>query len=179
VKALTTIGAPLLDQQCYCFGEDIRRPAGNLLLEHGFVRERAGDRAGCSRYRKALESGSTLTLWGFGAHLQTPDGFGVIVNRQSFEIRLTDAPISDDAWLFGEIETRRFDADDSARASVALAELVGELLEYESWVAENHASWRRSTVSRWFKKRVAAGKIVDSWRRVRDIAAALGTGKES
>ena len=44
-------GKLLLDQQCWCWGQDIRHPDGNLLLTHGFVRERHESDKDLSRYR--------------------------------------------------------------------------------------------------------------------------------
>ena len=43
-------GKLLLDQQCWCWGQDIRHPEGNLLLTHGFVRERHDTEKDLSRY---------------------------------------------------------------------------------------------------------------------------------
>ena len=53
-------------QQCWCWGRDVKRAEGNLLLEYGFTRKRAPqNEPGATNY--TLRCGSaTLRLWGFG-----------------------------------------------------------------------------------------------------------------
>lgn len=56
----------LLDQQLWCFGCDIRRTAGNLLLEYGFERKRPPiSQKGSSCYSLNWQ-GKQILLWGFG-----------------------------------------------------------------------------------------------------------------
>ena len=56
----------LLAQQCWCWGRDVKRAEGNLLLEYGFTRKRAPqNEPDATNY--TLRCGSaTLRLWGFG-----------------------------------------------------------------------------------------------------------------
>jgi hypothetical protein len=66
-------GAELLHLQCWLWGCDIRRAGGNLLLEYGFSRQRPPSGAvGSSAYLMALESGTHVVLWGFGAFYGNP-----------------------------------------------------------------------------------------------------------
>ncbi|MDO8183956.1 hypothetical protein Q5424_08325 [Conexibacter sp. JD483] len=55
----------LLETQFRLLGVDVRRPAGNVLLELGFARRRApAGRLGASEYR--LGGAQEVRLWGFG-----------------------------------------------------------------------------------------------------------------
>ncbi|HEU0165436.1 MAG TPA: hypothetical protein VFQ54_10355 [Thermomicrobiales bacterium] len=64
----------LIEQQFWLWGCGIRCPDGNKLRACGFARTRSpeGQPAGTSRYMVILNSGQTLTLWGFGLTLSDP-----------------------------------------------------------------------------------------------------------
>ena len=55
---------PLCEQQFWLFGYDIRRSAGNLLIERGFERLRQGS-GRPTRYLRESDD-ETIALWGFG-----------------------------------------------------------------------------------------------------------------
>lgn len=90
-------GAELMHQQCWCWGQDVRRPEGNLLLENGFERTRAPEDVSGS-FRYWLErNGTRLALWGFGVGCHARRVSGVtIVLKSSKSLRprlLADPPI--------------------------------------------------------------------------------------
>jgi hypothetical protein len=54
-RELMNRGRTLLHQQCWLWGQDIRRAEGNLLLEYGFERKRPPEGANaCSQYSLQL-----------------------------------------------------------------------------------------------------------------------------
>ena len=54
-------GEAVLHQQCWCWGQDIRRVAGNLLLDNGFDKHRPLDgKEGSSAYRLNLSNKELL-----------------------------------------------------------------------------------------------------------------------
>ena len=58
--ALQRRGSALLNQQCWFWGQDVRRAEGNLLLELGFQRQRPPEeQQGCTQYTRA-QPGSEL-----------------------------------------------------------------------------------------------------------------------
>lgn len=60
-------GSALMQQQCWCWGQDVRRPDGNLLLEYGFERHRPPDgSAGATLYFRVFDGGVAISLWGWG-----------------------------------------------------------------------------------------------------------------
>jgi hypothetical protein len=64
-------GRILLNQQCWLWGQDVRRAEGNLLLDFGFERLRAPEEiTGSSQYTLALGKNDFLRLWGFGLFME-------------------------------------------------------------------------------------------------------------
>lgn len=87
----------LVNQQFWCWGQDIRRPEGNLLLAFGFARTRppAGV-LGSSCYR--LRWGEReIVLWGWGLLLAGPAG-GVFLPRQGGAPRSALGPLGAPCW---------------------------------------------------------------------------------
>lgn len=84
----------LLDQQLWCWGRDIARSEGNVLLGVGFHRHRPPDtRYGSSTlYRARLDSGAEAWLWGFGLLYRDPALGCVFLRRYGFNPALLDRP---------------------------------------------------------------------------------------
>lgn len=58
----------LLDQQLWCWGCDIRRPEGNLLLEYGFrAHQPSAEGHSSTCYELSRDVVRTVLLWAFGA----------------------------------------------------------------------------------------------------------------
>jgi hypothetical protein len=75
-------GSVLLNQQFWLWGQDIRRPEGNLLLGGGFERARPPGAAQGSRcYTLRLDGGRTVALWGFGLFYGDDDLGGLYLSR--------------------------------------------------------------------------------------------------
>ena len=61
------IGTTLLDQQLWCWGQDIRRAEGNALLAYRFTKHRAPEgKPGSTAYEWRGSGRSRVILWGFG-----------------------------------------------------------------------------------------------------------------
>lgn len=84
-------GSRLLHAQCWFWGQDIRSPAGNLLLQYGFERFRPPDEAeGSSAYLLELVSAhapSRIVLWGFGLFYGINGAGGIFLDRFRFRPR--------------------------------------------------------------------------------------------
>ncbi len=60
-------GTVLLNQQIWCWGQDIRHREGNLLLAYGFRRHRPpANTHGSSCYELQVNEQTAIRLWGFG-----------------------------------------------------------------------------------------------------------------
>lgn len=136
----------LLDQQFWCWGQDVRYPGGNLLLDYGFVRQRppAGQR-GSSAYTLAPTPGRHLVLRGFGLSYAA-DGVGnLFLPRYGFAPRLGDAA----------------DAPSTVGALEHLSPLHGPTGRSERARGERCPSARRA-------RRVPVVEVAAAWR---DLAA--------
>lgn len=142
----------MLDQQCWCWGLDIRHPDGNLLLTHGFVRERHTTEKDLSRY-----SAPPATLWAFGLLY---DGLWML--RKDFKVRLAASELAPDIWTVR-------DAQIHYPATEAEGELLREKLRAAClWIAAYEETiplaWRAETLRRWEKKSVPAREQPERWR---------------
>ncbi len=93
-------GAQLLHVQCWLWGQDVRRSAGNLLVEQGFARLPApAGVTGCTQYTRVLQCGACLRLWGFGFLFAEAEG--VFLRRYEFVPRRVPEVV--DTWAAMEL----------------------------------------------------------------------------
>ncbi|MBA4027510.1 MAG: hypothetical protein C0473_04630 [Cyanobacteria bacterium DS3.002] len=132
----------LMHIQCWCWGCDIRREQGNLLLERNFKRVQppSGVR-GSSCYFSDLESGKSVLLWGFGAAIGSLDrkgrgaNIGVYINRYRFypvAIRLPS--LKEGIWAPDQLCPVKQKGGRSWQSSLGL------LHDLASWIAAYEAS---------------------------------------
>lgn len=147
-------GKVLLDQQCWCWGQDVRCPSGNLLLTHGFVRERHETEKDLSRY-----TAPPVRLWAFGLFY---DGLWLL--RQDFKARLAPSATFPDIWTVRDA-VLHYPAteDEGERLRVLLSRACGWIAAYET---EIDPSWRAETVRRWDKKGVPARELAVRWQKL-------------
>ncbi len=156
----TRIGAKLMNQQCWCWGCDIRRPQGNLLLAFGFKRLRPpADVSGSSCYRIALPSGHEVSLWGFGT-LIANRGSAMYLGRYQFEPQICAAPgDTGTCWAPSELPPLRrpLSTRELTLAGTLSSDLLRFIGDYESWVAETAGlGYRQRTVDE-FKNAAFSG----------------------
>jgi hypothetical protein len=134
-------GLALLNQQCWLWGQDIKRAEGNLLLQHGFQRLRPEPgQSGSSQY--TLQLGDTLhvRLWGFGMYFGREQG--LFMNRFDFIPRTAELS---DLWQAQEM-TQPPRASDLSQLPVALRWIA----DYEQWVLTTcGASYRSACLLNW------------------------------
>lgn len=139
--------AALFDQQLWCFGYDIRRAEGNLLLEMGCQRLAAPESADCvSCYQLDLTTGERLTLRGFGVLCEDlASSRAVFLHRDAFHV----------SWFEQGLESLPWRPQDVMRADPVpphageqAARLLGRTIdwfaEYEQAVADRLGSAYRS-----------------------------------
>jgi hypothetical protein len=160
-------GAELLHQQCWCWGQDLRRVEGNLLLQYGFERTRPPEgMAGSSRYRLRGPD-FDVTLWGFGvAYRREPCG-AIYVNRYCFVPRWLplETPI-DGIWRAEAMAaTRRPGTRREVRRSRRLLQsLLRWMAGYEKWVLQTAGlSYRQRSLSQWTKTDIPAERMALEW----------------
>ncbi len=172
----------LLAQQCWCWGRDVKRAEGNLLLEYGFERHRppASD-PGASIYTLDTQK-AILRLWAFGffwGEAGINGGRGVYVSRFEFaplwfEGAAPDihAPphVASQAWEALRAPQTLGERRDARRM---LGAALREFARYESWVEAGFGTpYRCSCLKVWgAKERFAPpNEVAARWH---DLAARI------
>lgn len=86
-RGVVTLARGLLDQQFWCWGQDLRHPHGDALQLFGLTLERASGISRGRLYRGPAAAGAEVSLWGFGLLWQAPAG-GLAVWRDEARVRL-------------------------------------------------------------------------------------------
>lgn len=170
-------GSLQLNQQCWVWGQDVRRAGGNLLQEFGFVRRRADDGSlASSQYTLNVRDGMCLRLWGYGLYFGAIQGSGIYLNRFEF---LPRAAFSDGERWHGVSEFAELAV---AADTVLLEEALCSIAEYERWVLQTcGVAYRNACLAGWQKKQLAPATAPDGWEqlacslnslRIRQVATA-------
>jgi hypothetical protein len=157
-NAIRKRGSALLHQQCWLWGQDIKRTEGNLLLAHGFERIRPPDGvAGSSQYTLAVAGDFSVRLWGFGIYFGA--GTGIFLNR--FEFIPREARRSD-LW-----QAREMTALPRARDFSLLAQTLRWIGAYEAWVLRTLGPEHRKTcLIGWPGAATSPGSIAEAWNEL-------------
>jgi hypothetical protein len=168
-RTLRATTAALFDQQCWCWGRDIARPAGNVLLGLGMCRHRAPAR-GSSLYTARTPAGGVVWLWAFGTALTDPAAGTVYVGRYGFAPRLTRR--ADFVGVHDPADLGRLARPTTARewqtARRLLADLARWAAGYEHWVAETLGTdYRAASLSARSKPPVVPARdMAAAWERL-------------
>ncbi len=162
--------AGLFDQQMWCFGRDIVRKKGNVLLDLGMCQYRSPTpaRSG-AMYTANVESGGSVFLWGFGAMYSEPNRGGVFVRRYDFAPKLTARETA--IGVHEPEQLGRLIHPNTARELVQYRTLVPQLLnwfaKYEHWVAETFgAAYREKCLATRTKPNwVEPKQMAKEWER--------------
>lgn len=161
----------LLDQQWWCWGRDVARREGNLLLQLGMCRYRptVKSRDG-TLYTALTPEGATIHLWGFGAYLVDESLGGLYLGRGGFAPRLSERPDAlglhtSDALL---AISRPVDPCERGRARPLVEAFARWVAHYEHWIAENQGvAYRRTCLEAWDKKPACEARdMALSWETV-------------
>lgn len=163
-------GAELLHQQCWCWGQDIRRAEGNLLLQFGLNRTRPPEPGrGSSRY-EWRDGGVEVVLWGFGIGLRDGLSGGIYVNRYCFVPRwLPQQFLLDEVWRAEQMEGHRGPATrrEIRRSRRLLKTLVRWIACYERWVRSTcGVDYRRRTLAEWTRTHIPADEMARRWEEM-------------
>lgn len=148
-------GGDLLNQQCWLWGQDVRRAEGNLLLELGFQRTPApANQQGCTQYTR-LRAGVELRLWGFGVYHRAHTG--VYLNRYSFAPLC--AVLDGDVWTASAFE-RLPSLPDGLSLPASLRSLAA--LEQETQQLTG-LPYRRRCMYGWSKRALPPEDLAPAW----------------
>lgn len=164
------LGANLMNQQCWCWGCDIRRSQGNLLLAFGCERLRPpAEATGSSRYRFVLRSGYQVSLWGFGVLVENHTD-AIHVGRFEFDPHLCK-PLGDSSVCWAPAGLKPLRRPSSTRELLQVADLCTELLsfigQYESWITETMGiRYRQQTLDKFQHTTYSATEAKELWPRL-------------
>jgi hypothetical protein len=159
----------LLHQQCWLWGQDIKRPEGNLLLEYGFERIRppAGI-SGSTRYQVRLSARSTVSLWGFGLYYARCGRGGVYLNRYDATPRYGhSAGFLPQVWTPADLPVSGKDPHISYLAGKAFQWIAS----YERWVLKRDGlAYRRACLRPWHEPSILPHSLPAEWDRLSQLS---------
>ncbi len=183
-------GTVLFDQQMWCWGRDVVRPEGNLLIAYGFTRcgreselfpRERWISAGGGPEQRVSTSGYVLRpsetvppywvgLWGWGMLYGTSRTPTLFLRRFTFEPRLlslTSPPTStvdpDDL----QADTLPPHANQRSELRSLFAAALRWIAEYERWVEQTVGfAYRHRCVQQWFKKGIPAQEMTATWEQL-------------
>jgi hypothetical protein len=162
-------GTRLFDQQMWCFGQDIRHPRGNLLIEYGFTRERPPEGLSAStRYLWHGEQDQLLMLWGFGLFYTQNHQGGIFLRRFGFRPCFTmDWHQPENIWSpedFSLLCPPRKPEEQKIAQSLLVACLFW-IIGYEQWIQEYYGlAYRKDCLEGWKKRITEPEQIIIDWQ---------------
>lgn len=159
--------ARVLDLQMWCFGCDIRKREGNLLIKSGFTRHRSPDQRTGSRYSKGLSDHTHMYLWGFALVISSFESGLCLRRHQQIPTFSPSLRIHDDSWSPWDIP--QFSHPDSElqrfRAQTLLRICALEMQQYEDFinrVSETNYRLKCLKSKRSYKKMVGTS-LFEAW----------------
>ena len=174
-------GQKLIHQQCWCWGCDIRRSEGNLLLQYGFQRERVtnGD-THISSYSMQVQATATLILWGFGFFYGKPGYGGIYMGRYVFTPQLLDVDTlpTSTIWKADQLPKthRPRTREDIERLNQLAPDVMRWIGTYEQWVQTSvGASYRHRCLDNWKHTAFSAAQMAPTWFELAEVCANVTT----
>lgn len=165
--------ATLMNEQCWCWGKDIRYGEGNLLLTYGFRRDRApSPNMGSNMYSLHLSPTQVVVLWGWGLFYGEASRGAVFIGRNGFAPLLTLAPtIPTPIFSSGDLPSLRIPTTETEYQLTGY--LTGTALRwvagYEAWISpiagESH---RLACLAEWRKRPVEQVVSAHLWGQIAD-----------
>lgn len=147
----------------WCWGCDVRRADGNLLMLYGAEKRPSPEPRFHSAYTFYLEEGYTLNLWGWGIWL-AHEAFGsLFVSRARFAPAYTpEVHLTPHAWQKDELPptAKPKTSTQAEKASSLLAIACQWIGDYEAWVSQQTGDdYRQRTLESWVQRKRYKGGI--------------------
>lgn len=165
-------GAALLNQQMWCWGCDVRRAEGNLLVTYGAAKRPSPDPRYHSAYSFCLSEGAVLNLWGWGVWI-AHEGYGsLLLSRARFRACYTaQVHLLPNAWRAYDLPCTgaAHHAGEQQAAYHLLAEAMRWISGYEDWLAAQMApDYREQVIASWPESRryhggFPANQVAQMW----------------
>jgi hypothetical protein len=167
-ESLRSHGVALLGQQCWCWGQDVRREAGNLLLAFGFERHRPPEgEKGASMYSLTPCSGQQVVLWGFGFWYGAHALGGIYVNRFQFlPLATRCAELTPPIWNTEQMQAL-LKPDCSESACLLLSTALFWIASYERWTQRVlGVAYREESLADYPQRILPAAEMPIAWERL-------------
>jgi len=170
--AICKQGYALLDQQMWCWGCDVRRKSGNLLVAYGFEQRLSPEPRWHSAYTVCLNPDCALTLWGWGLWLAAQDYGSLFLSRSGFRVRHTPEVVQyPQAWQVDDLPSAKIPCDPVGQRNTRhlLADALRWVGEYEHWLATRIGpEYREQVTAAWPQRRryhggIPAAYLADTW----------------
>ncbi len=164
-------GRVLLNQQLWLFGQDIRRPEGNALIDYGFVRTPPpeGVKAG-NTYSIGESDGTDIFLWGFGLFFHHPARGGIFIPRFTFTPRLARfAGLPDRGWAWPQLQECRVPhgANQWATTRHLFIPALRWIARYERWIVRRRGlDYRAACLAAWPHAARHAAELDNAWEQL-------------
>ncbi|MEL7435329.1 MAG: hypothetical protein AAFN11_15380 [Chloroflexota bacterium] len=162
----------LIDQQMWCWGCDVRRADGNLLLGYGGKKRPSPNPRYKSAYVFQLQDEMTLNLWSWGLWIACPQHGSLFLGRSRFRLCYIRETISiPNAWSKRDLALTEMPLtdDDRLHAHHLLTVALRWIGDYEAWVgAEVDLAYRENALTKWPQRKrnkggIPASEMADSW----------------
>ena len=165
------IGTVLLDQQLWCWGQDICRAEGNALLTYGFTKHRPPEgKHGSTAYEWRGSDRSRVILWGFGFFYGDGDRGGLFLQRYKFAPKQTaGVDFSLPIWKSEQLPelTHPCDVEAWCRVFNLLTQGLTWIGDYEQWIISEYGlDYRQRCTDAWKKKRIPAHEMAAKWHEL-------------
>ena len=152
--SLQATAVELFSQQLWCFGEDVKHPAGNLLIEAGCDRNPAPeDKLNCpSIYTLHLSQTQRITLRGFGIFIGDDEYGGLFIERFQFEPAYTKtAALQVPPWEPEDLpQLQQVTQENHSGGLTLLSRLIEWFVCYEQMIVANYGEdYRNQTLFAW------------------------------
>ena len=154
---------PLLDQQLWCWGCDVRRTQGNLLVAYGAEKRPAPDKRYHSAYRFVADNHVVMNLWSWGIWLSHPQWGSLFIGRSRFRVSYSAEIIQiPGAWRARDLPpmTGVRDETEAVHANNLLVATMNWIGRYEHWLCSQvETDYRERTLKQWPKRKQHKGGI--------------------
>ncbi|NDJ62583.1 MAG: hypothetical protein GYB67_15755 [Chloroflexi bacterium] len=154
---------PLLEQQMWCWGCDVCRAQGNLLLAYGAEKRPSPDARHHSAYAFQTDKDAVLNLWGWGIWLAHRRQGSLFISRSRFRVRYSPEVLQvPEAWQARDLPPMIGARDDKEAGYAAdlLAAALKWIGDYERWLCSQvEVDYRERILKTWPQRKRHKGGI--------------------
>ena len=147
----------------WCWGCDVRRAQGNLLLAYGAEKRPAPDARYPSAYMFQADKNAALNLWGWGIWLADPHRGSLFISRSRCRVHYSSEVIQmPDAWRARDLPPMTGVRDDKEAGYAAdlLAAALNCIGGYEDWLGSQvEPDYRERILKQWPQRKRHKGGI--------------------